>query len=117
MVVEAMERLKKPVSPYEIRAWIEKSGDTISIVTVYRIIAMLEGLNVVHRHPCDGHLSLCSLEDRGGHHGFLHCGSCGSIEEFADTSLCRAENAIAKKAKFQSQKHVSEILGLCRLCS
>lgn len=116
MVVEAMQDLRRPVSPYDIRKWIDARGDTIGIVTVYRILAVLEKLNLVHRHACSGLISLCSLPDSKGHHGFLHCHSCGFVEEFMDSALCRAEDAVAKKAKFTPLKHVSEILGLCSSC-
>ncbi len=116
MVVEAMQQLKKPVSPYDIQNWINTKGGTVSIVTVYRILAVLEELNLVHRHACSGLISLCSFSDPKGHHGFLHCHSCGSVEEFSDAALFRAEDAIAKRAKFKALKHVSEILGLCSSC-
>ncbi len=116
MVLEALKRLDIPVSAYDIHAWINSRGETVSVVTVYRIVSVLEKLNVVHRHACNGLISLCSLPGTGGHHSFLHCHSCGSVEEFADPALCRAENAIAKKAKFKPLKHVSEILGICSSC-
>ena len=116
MVVHALEALQKPVSAYEIQKWILAQGDTVSTVTVYRIIEMLQVLNVVHRHPCSGQVSLCSLPDQKGHHGFLHCQSCGSVQEFSDALLCRAEDSVARKAKFQPLKHVSEIIGLCQCC-
>lgn len=116
MVVEAMQCLDKPASPYDIHAWIGGRGDTVSVVTVYRILAVFEKLNLVHRHACNGLMSLCSMPTSKGHHSFLHCHSCGSVEEVADAALCRAEEGIAKKANFTPTKHVSEILGLCSSC-
>ncbi len=117
LVVRALERIKQPSSPYDIQKWIAKQGDKINAVTVYRILEAFETLNIVHRHACNGQYSLCSQPDIAGHHGFLHCQDCGRVEEFADTALCRAENAVAQRAGFRPIEHVSEILGLCRTCT
>lgn len=116
MVLEAMESLGKPASPSDIHAWITARGDTVSLVTVYRILAVLERLNLVHRHACNGLLSLCSLPSPDGHHGFMHCHGCGSVEEFSDSTLRRAEDAVATKAKFRPASYANEILGLCFSC-
>ncbi len=116
LVIDALGRFKKAASPYDLQKAIIKRGKTINTVTVYRILALLEEMHIVHRHPCDGRYTLCTLPQRKGHHGFLHCVGCGDIEEFASRSLCWAENRIARAAKFQATEHVSEMIGMCRAC-
>ena len=116
-VLQALQRLQKPASPYDIQRWIHTKGGTINTVTVYRIIEAFERIGLVHRHPCDGHLSLCSIPEKKGHHGFLHCTSCGTTQEFHDEALCKAEERIARALKFRSSTHVSEILGICAACA
>ncbi len=115
MVIGALERATA-ASPSEILAWIRKKGATINAVTVYRILAALEKLDLVHRHPCNGEYSLCSMPGKEGHHGFLHCTSCGIVEEFMNHDLCVLENKIARSKKFRPSSHVSEIVGTCQSC-
>lgn len=117
LVVEALHRVRKPSSPYDVQKNIATRGATINTVTVYRILATFEKLGIVHKHPCNGQYALCSIPEQKGHHGFLHCDSCGEVEEFCEPKLCKMENAIAKSAKFRPSSHVSEIVGTCHSCS
>lgn len=116
LVIEALRRSLKPVSPYDVQKQIHKRGAAVNAVTVYRVLAAFEGLGLVHRHPCDGKYMLCSIPEEKGHHGFLHCHDCGRTEEFCEPKLCKLENAIAASAKFRPSSHVSEIVGTCRDC-
>ena len=116
-VLQALEKLKKPASPYDIQKWVDAKGGSINAVTVYRIIEAFMRIGLVHRHPCDGHFSLCSMPHKKGHHGFLHCTSCGKTQEFHDEQLCKAEERVARTLKFRSSTHVSEILGTCAACA
>jgi Fe2+ or Zn2+ uptake regulation protein len=116
LVVDALRKINRPASPQEIQKWVSSRGNAVNGVTVYRIIAMLEKLRLVHRHPCSGDLTLCSMPDVRGHHGFLHCSLCGEVQEFADADLCAAENTVAAKAGFLPHQHISEIIGICGGC-
>ena len=116
LVIEALYRSRKPLSPYDLQKKIARRGAAINTVTVYRILDVFEELGIVHKHPCNGLYSLCSIPHKKGHHGFLHCGACGRVEEFLSKRLCKIENAIARSAKFRPRSHVSEILGLCSAC-
>ena len=116
MVLEALRKSKHAASPYDLQKDIARRGGAINTVTVYRILRVLEELGLAHRHPCDGRYVLCTLPERKGHHGFLHCVRCGDIEEFSSRSLCWAENRVARVARFRPSEHVSEILGMCRAC-
>ena len=117
LVLQALSAGKKSFSPTDVREWINSRDSAINTVTVYRILERLMQLHIVHRHPCNGHFSLCSLPDTPGHHGFLHCTDCGTIEEFCDAKLCQVENAIAKKSGYRPSGHLSEIHGTCAECS
>ena len=116
LVVDALRRLRPAGSPYDIQKWIAKKGHTVNTVTVYRILEVLESVHLVHKHPCDGRFTLCSMPEAQGHHGFLHCTSCHQITEFFSAPLCKIENDIARKAKFKTSQHVSEIVGVCLSC-
>jgi len=115
-VIGAMMKRKSPASAYDLQKLIITSGETINTVTVYRILDTLAELGLVHKEPTSGQYFLCSMPDTHGHHGFLHCDSCGKIEEFHNEDLCAVENKIAKAAGFTSKNHVSEISGICETC-
>ncbi len=117
LVVDALRRIKRPASVDEIRKHVTTRGNAVNGVTVYRIIAMLEKLHLVHRHPCNGDLTLCTIPDTKGHHGFLHCTMCNEVQEFSDPELCRMENAVAQKSSFLPHQHVCEIMGICGGCN
>lgn len=117
MVVEALRRLGKPSTASQIRESITRTGATVNLVTVYRVLSSLEGVNLVHRHSCDGLVSLCSLPYARGHHCLLHCRECGFVEEVSDPTFCNAENALARRANFVPTEHVSEIVGFCSSCA
>gem|GEM_PF-685529 len=117
MVLNALTKMKKPASPYDIQKWISKKGDAVNTVTVYRVLEALHDVSLVHRHPCNGNFSMCTIPGVKGHHAFLHCTSCDNTEECCDENLCKAENILAKGANFKPTSHVSEIVGLCHFCT
>lgn len=99
-------------TPAEIHA----AAPDVNLVTVYRVLEQCLGKGLVHQHPCNGAYSLCTMYGIEGHHAFLHCKSCGGVEEFANPDLCRSEDRIARSKGFVPQNHVSEILGTCARC-
>lgn len=117
MVLEALEKMKKPASPYDIRAWLAKRGDTVSTVTVYRITNLLQKLGLVHRHACSGHLSPCSLPEEKGVHAYLHCHACGVSQEFTSAPIAELAGKEAANKGFKKITPLLEIVGTCRSCS
>jgi Fe2+ or Zn2+ uptake regulation protein len=116
LVFGALQNIGKTVSPYDVQRWLMKKSKEVNIVTIYRVFEAFEKAHIVHRHPCNGHFSLCSIPDLKGHHGFLHCSDCDSITEFVDERLCAIENAISLEARFHPETHVSEVVGVCSSC-
>lgn len=116
-VLEALTQRRSPFTQKELHSDIKKQGIAINLVTIYRILETFEGLGIVHRHPSTGGFTLCSMREHKGHHGFLSCEKCGTVQEFADTKLCGEENRIASQAGFVPKHHVSEIIGLCSRCT
>lgn len=115
IVLTALARLTKPVSPYDLQRKLQAKSP-LGIVTIYRILEAFEKAHIIHKHPCNGMFSLCTMPDTSGHHGFLHCHDCGKVEEFASKKLCAIEHGIAHKAGFRAATHVSEIAGTCKHC-
>lgn len=115
-VLAAFKKIRKPVSPYDVQKWLKKQGTDMNAVTIYRVIAVLEKLGLVHKHALTGLLSYCTKPELSGHHGFLHCKNCEKYEEFHSEDLCRTENKIARRAGYIPNHHISEIIGICRSC-
>ena len=95
---------------------ISEAARSLNLVTVYRVLAAFEKVRIIHRHPCSGEYSLCAMPGEEGHHGFLHCSSCGRVQEFRSPELCEAEEKAARAARFRASDHVSEIIGTCAAC-
>lgn len=117
MVLDALEKMNKPASPYDIRAWLQKRGSTVSAVTIYRITDLLQKLGIVHRHACSGHLSSCTLPEKKGVHAYLHCHGCGSSEEIASEAIHDIAAKEARSKGFTKVTPILEIVGTCRDCS
>ncbi len=117
LVIDACLALHKPVSPQDVQTWLHRKHHKIDLVTVYRILEKFSRLGLTHQHACNGRIALCTMPEKEGHHGFLHCESCGRTSEFLSSALCRVEDAIARKLHFSPTHHVTEIIGTCRSCS
>ena len=116
LVVQALETMKMPGSPYDIQKWIADRYGAISPVTVYRVTELLMSLGLVHKHPCSGAIALCTHPDKHGAHGYLHCHSCGSSEEFFSNELSAFAAKQAKTHGYSSPIPLLEISGTCRDC-
>lgn len=117
LVLRALLAMDRPLLHKDIEEWIGAQDAAINLVTIYRTLDIFLEKGIVHRQPSSGGYVLCTLTDTHDHHGLLSCDTCGHVEEFADKSLCKAEDTIAKKAGFTPRHHVSEIIGTCFSCS
>jgi Fur family zinc uptake transcriptional regulator len=116
LVLEILEEMEKPLSPYDIQEILRQRGKYLNHVTIYRILALLCSLNIAHKMLSSGGFVKCSLDAVEGCHRFMICQHCGALQEFADEGLCREENGFAQNFGFQTEYHLSEFSGLCSRC-
>ena len=116
LVLQALIDRQKPASHKEIYEWIQQQNAAINLVTVYRTLETFEKSGILHRHPSSGGMMLCSIGEHKGHHGFLSCEKCGSVEEFCDETLQSQESHIAANAGFMPKHSISETVGVCAGC-
>ena len=116
LVLEVLDEMEKPVSPYDIQGILRARGKCLNHVTIYRILGLLCRLNLAHKMLSSGGFVKCSLDAVEGCHRFMVCQSCGVIQEFADEVLCQGENEFAQNLGFHTQHHLSEFSGLCSRC-
>jgi len=116
LVLEVLEKIEKPLSPYDIQGILRARGKYLNHVTIYRILALLCSLNIAHKMLSNGGFVKCSLDAVEGCHRFMVCQHCGALQEFADEGLCREENEFAQNLGFHTEYHLSEFSGLCSRC-
>ncbi len=115
-VLKVLEQVQRPVSPYEIQRILGEEGEQINHVTIYRVLNLFCLLNLAHRVLLGGGFVRCTLGDKEGCHRFMLCHQCGTLREFADKSLCEAEDKLAHGLGFNAEQHFSEFFGLCSSC-
>ena len=115
-VLEVLEHMEKPSSPYEMQRLLREEGKHLNHVTIYRILELLCALNLVHKVLSLGGFVRCTLGDEEGCHRYMICRGCGTLQEFADKALCEKENEVAEKFGFQPEYHLTEFSGLCSHC-
>jgi len=116
LVLEVLEAIEKPLSPYDIQEILRARGKHLNHVTIYRILDLLCSLNLAHKVLSSGGFVKCSLDAIEGCHRFMVCQYCGAIREFADKELCQQENEFARNFGFHTEHHLSEFSGLCSRC-
>lgn len=81
-VVEALESCEKAVSAYELHDLVISRGGRIDVVSVYRILAVLRELGLVHYiGALDGFLACRLPHDHELHTMHLVCGACHRVKE------------------------------------
>jgi len=116
LVLEVLEEIEKPLSPYDIQGILRQRGKYLNHVTIYRILDLLCSLNLAHKMLSSGGFVKCSLDAVEGCHRFMVCQQCGALQEFADEGLCRKENEFAQNLGFHTEYHLSEFSGFCSRC-
>ena len=115
-LLEVLEHIEKPLSPYEIQKLLLEEGKYLDHVTIYRILELFCALNLVHKVLSLGGFVKCTLGDEEGCHGYMICHGCGALQEFADRALCVKENEVAEKFGFQPEYHLTDFSGLSSNC-
>jgi Fur family ferric uptake transcriptional regulator len=98
-----------------IRARARRHCPSISLVTVYRTLELLEGLGIARRvhgpTGCHGY-ALASIQ--GGH--FMVCRGCHQVIEFECCNVDRIVRRATRRTGFHVETHMLELVGLCPAC-
>jgi Fe2+ or Zn2+ uptake regulation protein len=115
-VLKALAEAESPVSPYDIQEILQRKGEYLNHVTIYRVLELLCSLNLAHKVLLVGGFVKCTLGEKSGCHRFVICRQCGALREYSDKALCEEENAIAQEFGFRTEQHFSEFSGICSEC-
>jgi Fur family ferric uptake transcriptional regulator len=102
-----MEELHKKV--------VEEQGYSVDLVTVYRTMAMLEGLGVVAKCDFGEGFTRYEIAGEGSHHHHLVCRICKKAEP---VDICPIEKGgiLPKGHGFRDVTHRLEFFGVCPSC-
>jgi Fur family transcriptional regulator, zinc uptake regulator len=82
LVAQTLAQATKPLSAYDIRDAITAQGDPIDVVSVYRILAILEQYHLINRVPSTNQVFRAEEVDDCQHqHPVFVCNTCGTAQE------------------------------------
>ena len=88
----------------------------IGIATVYRILNLLEDLNIVKSISISGQDFKVYELSLKPHHDHMVCVKCNTIVEFYDAELEKTQELVAQEKGFQLQSHTMMLYGICKKC-
>jgi len=88
----------------------------MGIATVYRILNLLEELNIVKGILIDGNESKVYELNLVTHHDHMVCTQCQKLIEFYDEELEKLQDKVASKNQFLIKNHNMLLYGICKEC-
>jgi Fur family transcriptional regulator, ferric uptake regulator len=117
-ILAALFQAREPLSLQEIQAAAKSSrGEQPDYATVFRMIALLERLHIVHKVNLQRSCSYFELCDPNRHYDHIVCTACGKVVLINEPCpLGGIEARIAEKYGFQNLTHSLEFFGRCADC-
>jgi len=115
IVAEVLDRSERALSPQEVYELARQRYPTLGLVSVYRTLEILEGLDLIQRmhqpDKCQAYIAAFS-----GHEHVLICSQCGLVEFFRGDDLSPLVQRIEHDTGFQIAEHWLQFFGLCQKC-
>jgi Fur family zinc uptake transcriptional regulator len=113
-VFELLLATGAPAKVYELIGAYQPGARAVAPTTVYRALAFLERMGLVHRLESLNAYIACQDGRHGHAAGFLICESCGAAREFEPDLASAAAAACA--AGYSLNRITTEARGLCPAC-
>jgi Fur family ferric uptake transcriptional regulator len=117
VVLEAFLSIEQHVSAEELFEAARAIDGGIGQATVFRTIKLLAESGVAREARTDKGGRQYERAFRRGHHDHLVCLRCGTVVEFADSSIEAAQAAVYAAHGFSAIGHQLELVGICPRCS
>ena len=114
-LLELIESHPRPLGPRELQRELRRRGTPMDRVSVYRNVAALLELGLLHRVLGSAAVRPCAGREPRCHHAVV-CTGCGSAREFHSRPLERALAEVRRATGFSIQEHLLELRGLCADC-
>jgi Fur family transcriptional regulator, ferric uptake regulator len=116
-ILETLLDATEPLSLEEIQSRSVADGVTPDYATVFRVMDMLEELQVAQRVHLNRSCSYFELLDPQQHYDHLICTQCGRVTLMVDSCpVEKVEQAIGKRYGFTDLRHSLEFFGKCPEC-
>ena len=119
MIVKFLAKSQKVLSPYEMRDLLKKQKINADVVTIYRVLEVLEKMSLAHKVLAFNGYIRCNIKSektKSNCHHYFVCKQCGKVDEVEGEDLSALERKITRTYKFQIDSHYLEFLGLCAKC-
>jgi Fur family transcriptional regulator, ferric uptake regulator len=114
-VMAALAQLEDFRSAQDLHSFLQKSGHSVGLATVYRTLQrMVEFGDVDMLRTDEGEAIYRRCSDT--HHHHLVCRSCGATVEVEGPTVERWTHAIADEHGYSDVSHTLEIFGNCSNC-
>jgi Fe2+ or Zn2+ uptake regulation protein len=115
-IIETLTHTTIPLSPQEIREQAQTLHHTVGLVTVYRMLHVLQGHHLIRRvHRQDG----CHgyMPASPGHHHAIICQCCGKAAEFpGENDLDHLIDRVKSHTGYHIDDHLLQLFGTCPGC-
>jgi Fur family ferric uptake transcriptional regulator len=116
-ILDTLLRAEKPLSLEEIQERAKVEGDAPDYVTVFRVMTLLESLQIAQKVHLHRSCSYYELVNPQRHYDHIICTECGRVTLMIDSCpVERVERKIEKQYGFSEIRHSLEFFGKCREC-
>lgn len=117
-IIDVLFRTDRPLSLQEIQELAGSQGSGPDYATVFRMIALLERLRLVHKVNLQRACSYYELNDPAKHYDHIVCTNCGKVVVIdIPCPLAETEQRVAEHYGFRNLSHSLEFFGRCPDCS
>ncbi len=116
-LLDTLSKIKEPMNAYDLLKKMQQRDKEIDIVTIYRILNILEKMSLVHK-IAGGYMSCQEFECKNlehCHHHFI-CNKCGYVTEMHLSDLDFLNKVREKFSNLLINSHSFEFSGLCAKC-
>ena len=115
-VLELLLAEHRPAGAYDILERFDWQGRRPAPAQIYRALAFLETMGLVHRIASRNAYVACSGQGEGHGTVFLVCEECGVVAEPSASGLGRTVHELAGTSGFELRSHTLEVMGRCPEC-
>ena len=116
-ILDVLFHAERPLSLQEIQDLAASEGDGPDYATVFRMVALLDRLHLVHKVNLQRSCSYYELNDPSKHYDHIVCTACGKVVVIdIPCPLAETEQRVAEHYGFRNLSHSLEFFGRCSDC-